>query len=67
MIGLAWPPNEEAVIRSLAGTTESQSIQSVPLLGSDAKPKFQQRPDVLHMQLPAHALVKYEYVLRITF
>src|SRR5450631_2645995 len=67
VIGLAWPSNGEAVIRSLAGTTGSQSVQSVSLLGSDAKPKFQQRPDGLHVQLPAQAPVKYAYVLRLTF
>lgn len=66
-IGLAWPPNGEAVIRSLAGTAGSQSVQSVSLLGSDARPKFQQRPDGLHVQLPAQAPVKYAYVLRLTF
>jgi alpha-L-fucosidase len=66
-IGLAWPPNGEAVIRSLAGTAGSQSVQSVSLLGSDARPKFQQRPDGLHVQLPVQAPVKYAYVLRLTF
>ena len=67
MIGLAWPTNGEAVIRSLAATAGSQSVQSVSLLGSDAKPKFQQRPDGLHVQLPAVAPAKYAYVLRLTF
>jgi alpha-L-fucosidase len=66
-IGLAWPTNGEAIIRSLAATLGSQSVQSVSLLGSDAKPKFQQRPDGLHVQLPAQPLVKYAYVLRLTF
>ena len=66
-IGLAWPPNGEAVIRSLAGTTGSQPVKSVSLLGSDAKPEFKQSPDGLHVKLPAQAPVKYAYVLRITF
>lgn len=66
-IGLAWPSNGEAVIHSLAGAAGSQSVQSVSLLGSDARPKFQQRPDGLHVQLPAQAPVKYAYVLRLTF
>ncbi|HLX84191.1 MAG TPA: alpha-L-fucosidase C-terminal domain-containing protein [Terriglobales bacterium] len=66
-IGLAWPPNGEAVIRSLAATVGSQSIRSVSLLGSDVKPRFQQRPDGLHVQLPGQAPVKYAYALRITF
>jgi len=67
VIGLVWPPNGEAVIRSLAATVGSQSIQSVSLLGSDAKPKFQQRPDGLHVVLPAEPPTKYAYVLRLTF
>ena len=33
-IGLAWPVNGEALIRSLAGTTGSQSVQSVSLLAA---------------------------------
>jgi alpha-L-fucosidase len=67
VIGLAWPANGEAVIRSLAATVGSQSVQSVSLLGSDAKPKFQQRPDGLHVALPAQPPTKYAYVLRLTF
>ena len=67
VIGLAWPANGEAVIRSLAATVGSQSVQSVSLLGSDAKPKFEQRPDGLHVVLPAQPPAKYAYVLRITF
>ena len=66
-IGLAWPTNGEAVIRSLASTPGSQSVQSVSLLGSDAKPTFQQRPDGLHVQLPAQTPSKYAYALRLTF
>jgi alpha-L-fucosidase len=67
VIGLAWPAKGEAVIRSLAATVGSQSVQSVSLLGSDAKPTFQQRPDGLHVQLPAQSPAKYAYVLRLTF
>jgi alpha-L-fucosidase len=66
-IGLAWPLNREVVIRSLAGTTGSQSVKSASLLGSDAKPEFQQSPDGLHVKLPAQAPAKYAYVLRLTF
>ena len=66
-IGLAWPTTGEAVIRSLAATVGSQSVQSVSLLGTDAKPTFQQRPDGLHVQLPAQPPAKYAYVLRVAF
>jgi alpha-L-fucosidase len=66
-IGLAWPSNGEAVIRSLAETVGSQPVQSVSLLGNDAKAKFQQLPDGLHVALPAQPRYKYAYVLRVTF
>jgi alpha-L-fucosidase len=52
-IGLAWPANGEAVISSLALTAGSERVRSVVLLGSDAKLRFEQRPDGLHVQLPA--------------
>jgi Alpha-L-fucosidase len=67
VIGLAWPANGEAVIHSLAAAVGSRPVQSVSLLGSDAKPKFEQRPDGLHLALPAQAPSKYAYVLRLTF
>ncbi len=67
VIGLAWPAKGEAVIRSLAATVGSQSVRTVSLLGSDAKPTFQQRPDGLHVQLSAQPSAKYAYVLRLTF
>ncbi len=66
-IGLAWPPNEEAVIHSLAPMVGNEQVQSVDLLGSDTKPKFEQRADGLHVQLPAQAPAKYAYVLRVRF
>jgi len=67
VIGLAWPANGEAVIRSLAVTAGGQSVQSVSLLGSDEKPKFQQRPDGLHVQLPPQPSANYAYALLLTF
>ena len=66
-IGLAWPKNGEAVIRSLALTLGSSPVRSVVLLGSDLKLQFDQRPDGLHVQLPAQAPGEYAYALRITF
>jgi len=66
-IGLGWPTNGEAVIRSLAQTVGSEHVQSVVLLGSDAKLQFDQRADGLHLQLPAQAPTKYAYALRLTF
>jgi len=66
-IGLAWPTNGEAVIHSLARTVGTEPVQSVALLGSDAKLQFEQRPDGLHVQLPGQAPAKYAYALRVTF
>ncbi len=66
-IGLAWPTNGEALIRSLALTLGSGQVRSVTLLGSDAKLQFEQRPEGLHVQLPAQPPAKYAYVLRVTY
>ena len=67
VIGLAWPTSGEAVIHSLAQTTGSERIQSVALLGSDAKVQFTQRADGLHVQVPAQSTGKYAYAIRVTF
>lgn len=66
-IGLDWPTNGEAVIRSLAQTVGGEPVKSVVLLGSDAKLQFDQRADGLHLRLPAQAPTKYAYALRVTF
>ncbi len=66
-IGLAWPTSGEAVIESLAATTGTRRVQSVTLLGSDAKAQFEQRADALHVQLPTHASDTHAYVLRVEF
>ena len=66
-IGFAWPTTGEAVIRSLAPTLGSEPVHTVTLLGSDAKLRFEQRPDGLHVQLPAQPPAKYAYALRVTF
>jgi alpha-L-fucosidase len=66
-IGFAWPTNGEAVIRSLAPTLGSKPVHTVTLLGSDAKLSFEQRPDGLHVRLPAQPPARYAYALRLTF
>jgi len=66
-IGLGWPTNGEAVIHSLAPTVGSVHVQSVNLLGNDAKLQFDQRADGLHVHLPTQAPAKHAYALRITF
>ena len=67
VIGLVWPNNGEAVIRTLASTLGSESVQSIALLGSDAKLPFDQRADGLHVRLTTQAPAKYAYALRVTF
>jgi alpha-L-fucosidase len=67
VIGLGWPANAQAVIHALAQATGSEHVQSVALLGSDAKLQFEQSHDGLHVRLPAQAPTKYAYALRVTF
>jgi alpha-L-fucosidase len=66
-IGLAWPKGGEAVIRSLAVIAGSEPVQSIAFLGSSAKISFDQRPDGLHVHLPAQSPAKYAYAIRLTF
>ena len=66
-IGLAWPTSGEAVIHALSKTVDSKPVQSIALLGSDAKLQFEQRADGLHVQLPPQSPAKYAYALRLTF
>jgi alpha-L-fucosidase len=66
-IGLAWPDNGEAVIRSLVPTAGSNGVKAVALLGTEGTPQFEQHPDGLHVKLPAQSPAKYAYALRVTF
>lgn len=66
-IELAWPTGTEAVVRSL-GTSALPAgrIQSISLLGSDAKLTYHQSADGLHIQLPAKPAADIAYAFRIT-
>ncbi len=66
-IEMAWPSTGEAVIHSLkAGALSSnQKIESVVLLGSDAKLEFDEKPDGLHIHLTGQPPNKYAYAYRI--
>ena len=64
---MGWSAGGEAVIHSLGTTVGSQKVESVALLGSDAKIQARQEADGLHLQLPAQAPVKYAYVFRVLF
>ena len=66
-IDLGWPSGGEAVIHSLGSSAlNGQRIETVVLLGSDAKLTFHQQPDGLRIQLPAQAPGKYAYAFRVT-
>jgi alpha-L-fucosidase len=66
-IELGWPASGEAVIQTLATAVDGQKVESVALLGSDAKLQFRQQPDGLHIHLPAQPPGKYAYVFRVLF
>jgi alpha-L-fucosidase len=67
-IEMAWPTNGEAVIHALKyGSVGLRNVIAVTLLGSDAKLTFTQKPDGLHIQVPAEAPGKYAYAYRINF
>jgi alpha-L-fucosidase len=66
-IEMGWSAGGEAVIHSLGTGAGSQKVESVALLGSDAKIQARQEADGLHLQLPAQAPGKYAYVFRVLF
>jgi alpha-L-fucosidase len=66
-IEMGWPSGGEAVIHALAAAPGSQKVESVTLLGSDARIQARQQADGLHLQLPAQAPGKYAYAFRILF
>jgi alpha-L-fucosidase len=66
-IELGWPVSGEAVIHALGSAVGGQKIESVSLLGFDAKLQFQQQADGLHIHLPAQDTGKYAYAFRIQF
>jgi len=67
-IELGWPEEREAVIHALASDIAgSQRVRSVSLLGSNEHLEFQQRPDGLHLKLPAQPPSKYACAFQILF
>ena len=66
-IELGWPESGEAVIHALSTTgVGTQQIQSVEMLGSHAKVKYEQQSDGLHITAPAKPAGENAYVYRIT-
>ncbi len=66
-IELGWPEGGEAVIHALASGVGTREVASVALLGSATPLTFQQRPDGLHIHVPAEAIGQYAYAYRITW
>ncbi len=66
-IELGWLTTGEAVIQSLGAEVGEQHVESVELLGSDAKVAFEQRKDGLHIKRPKQAPGKYAFAFRIRF
>jgi alpha-L-fucosidase len=66
-IELGWPTGGEAVVHALASRVGTGGVASVELLGSTTPLAFQQKPDGLHIHVPAEPLGKYAYAYRITW
>jgi alpha-L-fucosidase len=66
-IELGWPPNNEAVVHSLAPSKAGLmgQITSVRLLGLTDDLRFEWQSDGLHLQLPPQPVGRYAYVFRI--
>jgi alpha-L-fucosidase len=64
-IELAKPTGREVVIHSLGSGALTAKIDSVTLLGVQDKLTFQQKPDGLHIQLPAEVPGKYAVAYKI--
>jgi alpha-L-fucosidase len=66
-IELGWPKDGEAIIHTLSSGVGTREVASVELLGSTAPLTFQQRPDGLHIHVPAEPVGQYAYAYRITW
>ncbi len=65
-IELGWPKSGQAVIHRLStNALGSQHIEGVTMLGSDAKVRYEQRADGLHITAPRKPAGEAAYVYRI--
>jgi len=64
-VELGWPSSGEAVIHSLGSNSGGLKVESVSLLGSDAKLQFRQQGDALRIQVPGQAPGNFAYAFRI--
>ena len=66
-IELGWPKGGEAIIHALASNVGTREVASVALLGSARPLTFEQKPDGLHVHVPAGPIGQYAYAYRITW
>jgi alpha-L-fucosidase len=66
-IELGWPKDGEAIIHALSSGVGIREVASVELLGSNAPLTFQQKPDGLHIHVPAEPAGQYAYAYRISW
>ena len=66
-IELGWPKDGEAIIHALSSGVGTREVASVELLGSTAPLTFQQKPDGLHIHVPAEPVSQYACAYRITW
>ena len=66
-IELGWPKDGEAIIHAISSGVGTREVASVELLGSTAPLTFQQKPDGLHIHVPAEPVGQYAYAYRITW
>ena len=67
VIQLGWPTSGRTVVKLLGtGALGGQHIQSVAMLGSEAKVTFEQQADGLHLAGPAKPAGEAAYVYRLT-
>ena len=66
-IELGWPKDGEAIIHAISSGVGTREAASVELLGSTAPLTFQQKPDGLHIHVPAEPVGQYAYAYRITW
>ena len=55
------------MIHALGSGVGMREVASVSLLGSSTPLSFQQKPDGLHIQVPAAPVGQYAYTYRITW
>ena len=66
-IELGWPKGGEAIVHALGSNVGTREVASVALLGSARPLTFEQKPDGLHVHVPAGPIGQYAYAYRITW